>query len=134
MLIRLAVLSALALLSGCSTPGSAGAVAVECQVAADLAPQIDADNVNAMVAGKSCKAAFQAAGIPMLGLKKPADKDAPGLNHEIQFKAITFSDADHARVTFDYACNVWCGHGEEIAAERRDGRWTIVSRKQTWVS
>lgn len=134
MLVRLAALTALALLPGCTTPGSAGAVAVECQVAADLASQIDADNVNPMVAGKGCKAAFQAVGIPMLGLKKPADKDAPGLNHEIQFKSVELSDADHAIVTFDYACNVWCGHGEQIVSERRNGRWTIVSRKQTWVS
>lgn len=134
MLARFAVLAALALLPGCSTPGSAGAVAVECQVAADLAGEIGADNVNPTVAGKSCRAAFQAAGIPMLGLKKPADKDPSGLNHEIQFKSVELSDADHASVTFDYACNVWCGHGEQIMSERRNGRWTIVSRKQTWVS
>lgn len=134
MLVRLAVLSVLALLPGCSTPGSAGAVARECQAAIDLVPQIQADNVNPMVAGKDCKAAFKAAGVPMLGLKKPSDKDAPGLSHEIQFKAISFSDADHAKVTFDYACNVWCGHGEELVSERRNGRWTIVSRKTTWVS
>lgn len=134
MLVRLAVLSLLAFLPGCSTPGQAGAVAAECRVAADLAGEMQADNVNPTVAGKACKAAFQAAGIPMLGMKKPSDKDAPGLTHEIQFKTITFSDADHAKVTFDYACNVWCGHGEEIMAERRNGRWTIASRKQTWVS
>ena len=134
MLVRLAVLGALAFLPGCTTPGSAGAVAAECRVAVDLSPQIQADNVNGAVAGKDCKAAFKAAGIAMLGLKKPADKDAPGLTHEIQFKTIIFSHADHAKVTLDYACNVWCGHGEEIIAERKNGRWTIASRKQTWIS
>jgi len=134
MLIRLVALSALALLPGCSTPGQAGAVARECQAAADLASEIQADNVNPMVAGRNCKAAFKTAGVPMLGLKKPSDKDAPGLNHEFQFKAISFSDADHATVTLDYACNVWCGHGEQIVSERRNDRWTIVSRKTTWVS
>jgi len=134
MFVRLAVLSALAFLPGCSTPGEAGAGAAECRVAADLAGEIQADNVNPRAGGADCKAAFQAAGVPMLGLKKPSDKDAPGLTHEIQFKTIAFSDADHARVTLDYACNVWCGHGEEIVAEHRNGRWVIASRKQTWVS
>jgi hypothetical protein len=134
MFVRLAVVAMLAFLPGCSTPGQAGTVAAECQVAADLAGEMQADNVNATAAGKNCKAAFQTAGIPMLGMKKPSDKDAPGLTHEIQFKTITLSDADHAQVTLDYACNVWCGHGEEIIAERRNGRWTIASRKQTWVS
>ena len=134
MRVRLAALSMLALLPGCAAPGPVSAIAAECQVAADLAGEIQADNVNATVAGKTCKAAFQAAGIPMLGMKKPSDKDSPGLTHEIQFKTVSFGDADHARVTLDYACNVWCGHGEEIVTERRNGRWAIVSRKTTWVS
>ncbi len=134
MHVRLAVLSAFALLPGCTTPGPAQAVAAECRVAVDLAGEMQADNVNPRAGGADCKAAFAAAGVPMLGLKKPMDKDVPGLTHEIQFKTITFSDAGHAKVTLDYACNVWCGHGEEIIAERRNGRWEIASRKQTWVS
>ena len=134
MFVRLAALSVLAFLPGCSTPGQAEAVAVECRVAADLAGEMQADNVNPRVGGTDCRATFRAAGVPMLGMKKPSDNDAPGLTHEIQFKTIIFSDPDHAKVTVDYACNVWCGHGEEIVSERRNDRWAIVSRKTTWVS
>ncbi len=131
-----AVLTASALaLSGCSTAAARGHVALECAVAADLSLAMKADNVDPKAAGKDCKAVLAAANVPMLPLKKPNDpKDAPGLTHVVQFKTVKPIDIATVRVTLDYTCNVWCGHGEEIVARKENGHWVIADRKTTWVS
>ncbi len=135
ILIALFALLALAPLTGCSTAAAPRAVVMQCAVAADLAPQIKADNVDPQVAGVDCRSTLAAANVPMLGLKKPSDPaGTPGLNHIYQFKTIDVVDANTVRVTFDYTCNVWCGHGEEATAIKRDGHWVISDRKTTWIS
>ncbi len=139
MWIRAALIASAGLasthLTGCSTAGASRAVAMQCAVAADLAPQIKADNVDPQIAGIDCRATLAAAKVPMLGLKKPNDPaGTPGLNHIFQFKTIDVVDPNTVRVKLDYTCNVWCGHGEEITAAKRDAHWVVSDRKTTWIS
>ena len=120
--------------AGCST-ASPQLAALPCAVAADLAPQLKADSIDPIVAGTDCRATLAAAGVPMLPLKKPSDPaGTPGLNHIYQIKSVESVDADTVRVKLDYACNVWCGHGEEVTAKKQSGHWVVADRKTTWIS
>ncbi len=107
-----------------------------CKVATDIARAVGADNYDpALKEGGNCQAEFAAAGIPMLGLKKPGDPDgAPGLDHITRLGPITRLDGATVKVGMDYVCPRLCGHGEEIIATLRGGAWTISSRKTTWIS
>ncbi|MEI9906403.1 MAG: hypothetical protein WDN06_22745 [Asticcacaulis sp.] len=107
-----------------------------CKVATDIARAVGADNYDpALKEGGNCQAEFAAAGIPMLGLKKPGDPDgAPGLDHITRLGPITRLDGATVKVGMDYVCPRLCGHGEEIIATLRLGAWTISSRKTTWIS
>lgn len=109
---------------------------LRCKVAVDIAGAIAADNYDpALSGGGNCQAEFAAAGIPMQGLKKPGDGDgAPGLDHITRLGPITRLDGATVKVGMDYVCPRLCGHGEEITATLRDGRWVIAERKTTWVS
>jgi hypothetical protein len=139
MMRRIAVFLCLGLgLSGCAIAGdvttgigSGG----QCRVLTDIAEQIHSDNYDPKVrGGADCTRDFAAAGLPMLGLRKPNEPDAPGLDHIIQFEAPEKIDATTVKVKLSFTCPRLCGHGEEVTAELKDGRWVITGRKQTWIS
>ncbi|HVZ28833.1 MAG TPA: hypothetical protein VG839_00465, partial [Asticcacaulis sp.] len=96
---------------------------------------LHADNYDPKVrGGADCAVEFAAANLPMLGLRKPNEPDAPGLDHITQFEAPEKVDATTVRVKIDYTCPRLCGHGEEVTAQLRNGRWVIIDKKMTWIS
>jgi hypothetical protein len=125
-------------LSACSTVGVSTAGAApdgQCRVLTDIAVQLKADNYDPKVrGGPDCTADFSTANLPMLGLRKPNQPDAPGLDHITQFEAPQMVDANTVRVRIDYTCPRLCGHGEEVTAELKGGRWLITDTKTTWIS
>lgn len=137
---RMAVFLCLGLgLSSCSTLAVNAAdsgFGGQCRVLTDIARQLKSDNYDPKVPGGSdCTADFAAANLPMLGLRKPnGPKDAPGLDHITQFEAPQTIDADTVKVRISYTCPRLCGHGEEVTAQLKGGRWTITDTKMTWIS
>ncbi len=107
-----------------------------CKVATEIAKLVAADNYDpALDGGGNCQAEFAAAGVPMLGLKKPGDPaGAAGLDHITRLGPITRLDGSSVKVGLSYVCPRLCGHGEEIVAALKDGHWTITSRRNTWIS
>ena len=107
----------------------------DCGIVAEIAVQLGGDNFDPKVAGQNCRDAFEDAGLPMLGLRKPGDPDtAPGLPHILQFEAPEHLDDGNVRLRVNFTCPRLCGHGEEVIAQAQASRWVIVSRKMTWIS
>lgn len=125
-------------LSACSTAGVGVAgtgSGRQCKVVTDIAGQLRSDNYDPKVrGGADCTRDFADAGLPMLGLRKPNEPDAPGLDHITQFEAPQKIDATTVKVRISFTCPRLCGHGEEVTAELRNGRWVITDKKMTWIS
>lgn len=127
---------------GLSSCAAAGDVAAgigsggQCRVLAEIAGQLNSDNYDPKVrGGPNCTREFAAANLPMLGVRKPNDpKDAPGLDHILQFEKPERLDANTMKVKVSYTCFRLCGHGEEVTAELKDGHWEITDKKMTWIS
>ncbi len=121
-------------LAGCAPAKAGGALddATQCRIMVDLAGQLKADNYNPRVGRIDCRAAFAAAGLPMHGLRGKGDRTGP--RHIVEFEPAQTVGGGTVALRLAYQCLYLCGHGEEVTAKRRSGRWTITARKTTWVS
>jgi hypothetical protein len=97
--------------------------ATQCRIMIDLAAQLKADNYDPMVGKTDCHDAFAAAGMPMHDLSRV-----------VNFEPAQGAGANTVTVRINYRCLARCGSGEEVTAQRRAGRWTIIKRHMTWIS
>ena len=115
------------------------AVEAECRAIADVAPvlssapvipELDLGDPWAM----DCRKALVAAGVPIAA---PATRLANGflsLRVGVAFERPQMVAPDRMIVNYGVICGGLCGQGYRAELVRRNGRWEVVARSETWIS